>query len=531
MFSKCRLAISSFVLLPFLFALSVPMQSQPIAHAQADDADCWAVIIGIANYRYLSDLWYSDDDAQELYERLLPIWGEDHILLLIDRHATRADIEDAILDWLDPREDADDTVLLFFSGHADYSYDVSPYDEFDGWDEYILPYDSLPTSYANDIRDDELANWLDRLESENMVIILDTCYSADFIDDLSAGGRVILAACDVNEEAYEDPLHKHSIFTYYILEGLDNLKRVDEDGNFEISAEELFWYAEPETTERALVIYGAEQHPQIDDGYRGRLALAMSVTIDMSPRITSLTVDDTIYSPVALPASFVWAPGSVHSCEVLTTVAYGPGTQYVFSSWSDGNTSPSREISQGGEYRANYITQYYLAVISDYGDPSGEGWYDKSSIATISVTSPVTEPGIRRFFSAWSGDSTATTPTATILMDGPKTVTANWRSEYYLTVISDYGDPQGAGWYDEGSQATISVTPSQGRIIRQVFTGWSGDSTATTPTATIIMDEPKSVTANWRTDYTQLYITIGGAVILAAAASAAVAILVMRRRA
>jgi hypothetical protein len=141
-------------------------------------------------------------------------------------------------------------------------------------------------------------------------------------------------------------------------------------------------------------------------------------------------------------------------------------------------------------------TMYYLRVISDYGDPQGEGWYDSGSIAAFSVTSPVGTAAMRHVFTNWSGDSAATTPAANILMGGSKTVIANWRTEYYLTVVSDYGDPQGEGWYDSGSVATFCLTSPVGTIVRHFFTGWSSDSTATTPTATVLMDEPKAVVAN-----------------------------------
>jgi uncharacterized repeat protein (TIGR02543 family) len=143
------------------------------------------------------------------------------------------------------------------------------------------------------------------------------------------------------------------------------------------------------------------------------------------------------------------------------------------------------------------------------------------------VTSPVEEELIRHFLTSWSGDATAITRTARILMDEPKTVTANWRTQYYLTVVSDYGEPQGEGWYDSRSTAAFSVTSPVGTMVRQVFTGWSEDSTATGRSAHIFMDEPKTVTANWQTDYTYLYALIGGIVGTAVVVSA---IILWRRR-
>jgi len=55
-------------------------------------------------------------------------------------------------------------------------------------------------------------------------------------------------------------------------------------------------------------------------------------------------------------------------------------------------------------------------------------------------------------------------------------------------------------------------------LIQQVFASWSGDSTATTATASLTMNSPKAVIAKWTTDYTQLMALVGGVVAIAAVA-------------
>ena len=83
------------------------------------------------------------------------------------------------------------------------------------------------------------------------------------------------------------------------------------------------------------------------------------------------------------------------------------------------------------------------------------------------------------------------------------------QSQYYLTIESEHGDPQGEGFYDAGSTATISITTPVGFGIQYVFTGWSGDLIASTPTAQVLMNADRTVIVNWRSDYTQLYIIVG----------------------
>ncbi len=482
-----------------LIAFLLLIEASPKAHAAADEVECWAVVIGVADYAsiYIDDLPYADDDAEDTAAELSSYWGQDHVKLLVDSSATKANIQDAITGWLDSREDADDVVLFSFCGHGT---------QYSGH-EYLCPYDSSSYSYTYDIRDTQLDSWLDQLESDKLVVTLDSCHSGGFISELSQGGRVVLASSGKYESSWESSALGHGIFSYYILQGFGNLEAVDANNDYEISAEELFYHAKPEVT-----AYEPTQHPDIGDSYSGELALLHMAVFDISPRIASMTIDGVTYSASELPVSLIGAPGSTHDCVVPLSVEEGT-IRYAFSLWSGGDSSASITISQPGAYTASYApVQYYLTVWSDYGTPQGEGWYDAGSTANISVTSQQIETLSRHFFTGWSGDCNATTTTATVLMDEPKTVTANWRHEYLLTVVSNYGTPQGEGWYPEGSTANISVASPEGWLIQYFFTRWSGSSpsTSTKPSTTITMDESKTVVAKWRTDYTRLYILLGG---------------------
>lgn len=510
------------ILILFLFTLSIPMQPRSAAYADETEVEYWAVLVGVANYQYIEDLDYSDDDARELHEKLAPIWGEDHIKLLVNHEATKANIEDAIYSWLAPHEDADDVVLFFFSGHGG---------EYLG-DYYICPYDALLYSYANDIRDNELASWLGTLESDNRIVVLDTCHSGGFIPELSASNLVIVTSSDADESSWGVTTLGHGIASYYLLEAISNAEPVDTNGNHEISAEEIAYYIESEVIAFTTVAPPIE-HPQIYDGYTGELALFMMAIFDTSPGTTSLTIDGTTYSPGQIPVSLLWMPGSVHECEASSIAPGATGIRYIFTSWSDGNPSPSRTVSRGGAYTANYKTQYYLIVTSDHGDPAGEGWYDEGTTAQTGTAQALFSAGNTRYiFLNWIVDGTDQTGNPiSVIMNSPHTASTDYKTQHYLTVESEYGDPAGEEWYDGGSTATASVTSPLGTLIRQVFTGWSGDSTAATPSANILMSSPKTVTANWRTDYLYLYILIGGLVGLVGVVSISVILIRSRRKA
>jgi uncharacterized repeat protein (TIGR02543 family) len=212
----------------------------------------------------------------------------------------------------------------------------------------------------------------------------------------------------------------------------------------------------------------------------------------------------TVTSAYGDPTGEGWYDnGATATFSVTTPYAGVTGTQYVFSAWSGDSTAttPSASVTMNApkSVTAAWITQYQLTVTSQYGNPTGAGWYSSGSTATFSVTSPSAgATGVQYVISAWTGDSTATTASVTLTMDGPKTVTAQWTTQYYLTVISVRGTPTGQGWFDAGTQATFSVTsPVTEDGTEYAFTGWSGDSTDSGKSATVLMDAPKTVEAEW----------------------------------
>ena len=116
-------------------------------------------------------------------------------------------------------------------------------------------------------------------------------------------------------------------------------------------------------------------------------------------------------------------------------------------------------------------------------------------------------------------------------MDAPHSVTAEYKQQYYLTVLSDQGVPYGQGWYDAGSTAQIFVsTPvSTSYGVSIVFNGWQGDVQSNSQTTSVQMDRAKTAIASWRTDSTVLYLTIAAGVIAILVAAAIIAFAVVGR--
>jgi hypothetical protein len=182
-------------------------------------------------------------------------------------------------------------------------------------------------------------------------------------------------------------------------------------------------------------------------------------------------------------------------------------SRMLFTYWSgdiqSNSTTLSFNMTKPTSLKANWKTQYYLNVISSVGSPSGAGWYDQGATATVAVQSPVmVQNNTRQVFTGWNGTSGQDT-TKTITVNAPTILQAAWKTQYRVQIQSAYGNPQGSGWYDAGTQLPISVQPeiNYNNKTRRVFAGWNGDYTGTISTFTVSVNGPRSLTASWITQY------------------------------
>lgn len=161
--------------------------------------------------------------------------------------------------------------------------------------------------------------------------------------------------------------------------------------------------------------------------------------------------------------------------------------------------------ADGTSYTFSYMLQYYLTVKSPYGTPKGSGWYNNKTLASFNVTSVVDHGnGTRRLFNGWTDNLSTSAVSASIYMTEPKTVTATWKRQYYLTVISAYESPKGSGWYDDSATASFNATPTivnHGNGTRRIFLGWKGDVDSSATSGTVLMNSPKTINVIWKKMY------------------------------
>ena len=196
------------------------------------------------------------------------------------------------------------------------------------------------------------------------------------------------------------------------------------------------------------------------------------------------------------PSGIISIPGEdwYNHCTNVTltapdTVSVSSGVQYNFDYWDvDSITAPGNPIvvhmDDNHTITAHYILQYYLTVTTDptgVNTPSGEGWYDAGSYASISTDELIDiVPGSSRYnFSDWTTANMSeitdpSSPSTNVLMDQPKTVTANYETQYYLTVETDplgIAKIPGGGWYDESTNVPLTA-PS---VVDYKFLHWEVD--------------------------------------------------------
>jgi hypothetical protein len=211
-----------------------------------------ALITSVSDYYSTSNLQALDfckNDGEEMYDLLKSLGYE-----ILDSHKLVGQVKfdtmrDAIYDFFDnANTKAEDTLIFYFSGHGVpapdgdmclASSEINPDD----------PYRRGFSSY-------ELTRLIQNSNSIRIVTILDCCYSgaakiSKGIEDAAAKigtaaieekarrlqqpqgeGKCLLAASQAAQEAYGLKEQDHSIFTYYLLEGLrGNEKSVDVEGN------------------------------------------------------------------------------------------------------------------------------------------------------------------------------------------------------------------------------------------------------------------------------------------------------------
>jgi tetratricopeptide (TPR) repeat protein len=205
-----------------------------------------ALIIGVSDYDKLQPLTFCRNDASSMFRLLLSLGYEIEDNTNLSGYVRWQDMRDIIIEYFNnSKVRRDDTVIFYFSGHGVPDANGGVYL---GTSE-IDP--DLPSKRG--LSFDELTKIMQGSNSSQIVAILDCCYSGSAKiskgneDDraklgLSAISKVsrsinqgegicLLASSQSFQEAYNLEERDHSLFTYFLLEGLSgNYDSINSNG-------------------------------------------------------------------------------------------------------------------------------------------------------------------------------------------------------------------------------------------------------------------------------------------------------------
>jgi hypothetical protein len=257
---------------------------------------------------------------------------------------------------------------------------------------------------------------------------------------------------------------------------------------------------------------------------------------------TIVTIDTATYEYDDLPTSFWWDDGSQHAFSFASPLPVNAGKQYVWASTSGLSTlqSDTLAVSDTGSVIGNYAVELkYQITYSQTGvGPDSTGtvvtvdtveydishlsisfWWDDGSQHAFSFASPLNAGANKRY--VWTSTTgLSTLQSESIIISASGSVIGNYKTQYYLvlaTIPSGITSPSGTGWYDAGTNATIStsafvdIVPGSSRYR---FNGWTAANMTEiadplrSPT-NVSMDEAKTVTANYAVQYMITFNQIG----------------------
>ncbi|MCR4427515.1 MAG: caspase family protein [Firmicutes bacterium] len=215
---------------------------------------------------------------------------------LTDTQAKKLDIIKAI-QVVGSRTNANDTFIMFYSGHGAQDGSISPAHE------YIIAQD------LERISDEELSTWISLyVNAGRRIFVFDSCYSGGMFQSLDFGknlkrstgfevmaknlsqaGNIVITASAKNEVSWEDGALGRGVFSYYFTQGFD--QRIvsggkqycvaDADRNDLVDATEIYNYVRDQM--RAY-FGGLPPYPQNPQIYYGPPGSQMNAYLYRIPR-------------------------------------------------------------------------------------------------------------------------------------------------------------------------------------------------------------------------------------------------------
>ena len=203
----------------------------------------YVLSVGISDYRYISDLQKTENDAREFSE--LYMTHTKNVTTLLGSQATRENILSSLRSCF-AKAGADDIVVFFFSGHGDKGG--------------LCAYDTKGRSTL--VRYAEVQKAIGSCKAANKQLFIDACYSGGLRDGKKTArqattarpplsdtqGIMLFLSSRTEETSQENRWADNGFFTQYLIKGLKGASDTDSDRI--ITAKEIFTYVSAKVSER-----------------------------------------------------------------------------------------------------------------------------------------------------------------------------------------------------------------------------------------------------------------------------------------
>jgi uncharacterized protein (TIGR03437 family) len=213
--------------------------------------------------------------------------------------------------------------------------------------------------------------------------------------------------------------------------------------------------------------------------------------------------------------TFAWAVGSTHTFSAPATQTDAQGRLWSFTGWSNGGPeSQTVTASLGATYTASYQQLGQLTVNSNLSGLSvsinGTACTTPCTVqppfgAQVTISAPASVPVSANSRQDLLGWSTGAGP-GNLTMAAPSTATTVTANYHLMNQLVKATNPANAatwnlqpasadGFYDSAAVVNISLSPLPGFQFRN----WSGDLNGIAPFGTLVMSQPRFVTALFAT--------------------------------
>lgn len=213
---------------------------------QSDDKKCAVILCGTAIHRVFDPFKIAFiKTTDHAYRALKHVGYRDKDIFYLSKHfgvgtdvfQIKEAFEYTIKKWLPSHSDNETDCFIFMVDHGrDGGY--------------------FGLTKWNLLRDYEFAGWLKDLEYKTLTIFINSCYSGDFIDDLSGPNRIIITSTNTTGKSFTN-LADESVFPQEFFNELEKTS-----DTYNPSYGELWEAADK-------CVYSSKMNPQIDDNGDG----------------------------------------------------------------------------------------------------------------------------------------------------------------------------------------------------------------------------------------------------------------------